>query len=200
MIFKYGPLVKTLRFESKNGYFKQVIQNSKNRINLCQSMAKRHQMLAFSHHQKECILEWDKPKGVHVQEVPIDFFEANLQSVIYQNINLSEDSLLTKAKSVYFNGQRYNNYDAVILTFSCDEYVFGLIESVIFHNSKVYLLVNVQKIEFFDDHYHAYNVSPSGNFELCLVEELFDYHPLAVYSVNKRRLISLRHFVHQPFD
>ena len=199
MIFKYGPLVKTLRFESKNGYFKQVVQNSKNRINLCQSMAKRHQMLIYSHHQKDNILECDNPKGVNIQEVSIDFFEGNIQKVISSILTLSENSLFIKSKSVYYKGQRYNRREAVVLNFSGDEYVFGLIEHVLFQNSTVYLLVDVLKIEYFDTHYHAYSVSSTENFNLIQIEDLLDYHPLAVYKANKVKLISLRHFIHVPF-
>ena len=47
MIRKSGPLVKTLRFESKNGYFKSTFQASKNRKNVCFSMGTRHQMRIY---------------------------------------------------------------------------------------------------------------------------------------------------------
>ena len=45
MIRKFGPLIKTLTFESKNGYFKSTFQSNKNRKNVCYSIAERHQML-----------------------------------------------------------------------------------------------------------------------------------------------------------
>ena len=41
-IRKFGPLLKTLRFESKHSYFKNVVANSRNRVNVCKSMVVRH--------------------------------------------------------------------------------------------------------------------------------------------------------------
>ena len=40
----FGPLVKTLRFEAKHSYFKSCLAGNKNRKNIFQTMAKRHQM------------------------------------------------------------------------------------------------------------------------------------------------------------
>ena len=44
MIRRFSQLVKTLRFESKHQYFKVLTHLTKNRKNICQSLAKRHQL------------------------------------------------------------------------------------------------------------------------------------------------------------
>ena len=49
MIERFGPLVKTLRLEPKNGYFKDLYSNNKNRKNICQHLAKRHQFIMNLH-------------------------------------------------------------------------------------------------------------------------------------------------------
>ena len=42
IIEHFGPLVKTLRFEAKHSYLKTAIQFTKNRKNVCFTLAKRH--------------------------------------------------------------------------------------------------------------------------------------------------------------
>ena len=49
MVRKFGPLIKTLRLESKNGYFKSTFQSNENRKNVCYSMAETHLMLMYIH-------------------------------------------------------------------------------------------------------------------------------------------------------
>ena len=56
MIRRFGPLIKTLRFESKNGQMKQFIANNKNKKNLCQSLAVKHQMLMYLHYKQSSLL------------------------------------------------------------------------------------------------------------------------------------------------
>ena len=45
LIRRFGPLVKTLIYESKHQYFKALTHLTKNRENICQSLAKRHQFV-----------------------------------------------------------------------------------------------------------------------------------------------------------
>ena len=55
-IRKFGPLVKTLRLESKNWYFKSTFQASKNRKNVCFGMATRHKMLIYLNYSNLSVL------------------------------------------------------------------------------------------------------------------------------------------------
>ena len=48
MIRKFVPLIKTLRFESKNGYFKSTFQSNKNTKNIYLSMKKTSNANAFA--------------------------------------------------------------------------------------------------------------------------------------------------------
>ena len=53
LIRKFGPVVKTLRFESKHHYFKSSIACSRNRVNVCKSMAVHHQMMSYLNSKQE---------------------------------------------------------------------------------------------------------------------------------------------------
>ena len=47
LILEFGPLIRvwTLRFESKHSYLKQCIKHSQNFINICKTLAEKHQLL-----------------------------------------------------------------------------------------------------------------------------------------------------------
>ena len=62
---RIGPLVKTLRFESKHIYFKSSLSGNKNRKNVWSSLAKRHQYMIYLHYSKEFLLEHNCPRGVN---------------------------------------------------------------------------------------------------------------------------------------
>ena len=66
MIKKFGPLIKTLRyFEAKNGYLKSGVSIIKNRKNVCQIMAKIHQIS----YKNDTILEGKSQKRIFVEVV-----------------------------------------------------------------------------------------------------------------------------------
>lgn len=50
----FGPLTtcQTLRFERKHNYFKEVSYRTKNRMNICKTLATRHQNMQVMHHAK----------------------------------------------------------------------------------------------------------------------------------------------------
>ena len=66
-IKQFGPLLKTLRFESKHGYFKNCIATSRNKLNVCKSMATRHQMLMYLHYKEELYFS-SELKPTHAKE------------------------------------------------------------------------------------------------------------------------------------
>ena len=66
MMKRFGPFVKTLRFECHNGYLKGLYSNSKNRKNVCQHLAKRHQFKIYLHHNNENTLRHNDAIGAKV--------------------------------------------------------------------------------------------------------------------------------------
>jgi len=58
-ILFFGPLTHcfTLRFESKHNYFKELANRTKNRRNICKSLATRHQYLQCLYHTSEDFLQ-----------------------------------------------------------------------------------------------------------------------------------------------
>ena len=60
LMIKIPPLIKTPRFEAKRSYFKSLFKINKNRKNVFQSMAKRHDFMFF-HYAQDNLLDHKKP-------------------------------------------------------------------------------------------------------------------------------------------
>ena len=71
MIRRFGPLVKTLRFEPKHSYLKSSLSGNKNRKNIWLSLAKCHQYMMYLHYSKEFLLQHNCLRGVGTMEVCI---------------------------------------------------------------------------------------------------------------------------------
>ncbi|XP_066933831.1 uncharacterized protein [Clytia hemisphaerica] len=193
--FKYGPLIQTLRFESKNGYFKDVVKHSKNRINLCKTMAVHHQMLMYLHYRKDNILTRKLPKGISMNEAAVETLDIQFQNPIKKSLKIMSSDLLMVGKAVVMNGHRYSVDEAVVLSYQNDDYVFGIIKLIIFFKTEIFLLCQNTDIEGFDTHIHSYQVSEINEHTVVKIDDLLDYHPLGVYNFDGKTLIPLRYYI-----
>ena len=116
MIEIFGPLVKTFRSETKHSYFKSCLALNKNRKNIIQSMAKRHQMFMVLSYSKVKLLEHKTPKCITSQEKTLKEFNVVEQEVIRQHFVVEDSDLIIPCKAVEFEGQRYSTGEAVIIT------------------------------------------------------------------------------------
>ena len=98
IIRRFGPLVKTLRFESKHSYFKSFLSGNKNRKNVWLSLAKRHQYMMYLHYSKEFLLEHNCPRGVGTMEVCIEAFNGYEQVELLIAFSLKSDDILAFLK------------------------------------------------------------------------------------------------------
>ena len=99
----------------------------------------------------------------HVLKKTIESFMPYEQEVILESINFFSPDLLCQGKSVSFDGVKYNSGECAVLSFHNDDYRFGLIDSVIFHNTRVYLLYKSMEITKFEPHFNSYLICDSGN-------------------------------------
>ena len=82
MIGRFGLLIK-IRFETKHGYFKFFFNINKNRKNVFQPMAKRHQFMMFLHYAQGNLLGYKKLQCFGSQEVPVGFFKSCIFLKVY---------------------------------------------------------------------------------------------------------------------
>ena len=184
MIVRFGLLVKTLRFESKNEYFKGLCSNNKNRKSVGQYLTKRHQFMIYLHDNNENILPHNDAIGIKVSELPVEYLDFKHKNTVLECFNLKDTDLLCKLSSVVFDGQLFCMDDVIVVGFENGKYVFGLIEFVLSFEGGIYFLYeNLETINF-HLHYNSYQVIKTDNFSLCNGNQLMEYHPLCMYNIH----------------
>ena len=126
MIKKFGPLIKTLRFQAKNGYLKSGVSIIKNRKNVCQAMAKRHQISMYLSYKNDTILEGKSQKRIFLEVVLTESLIPSVYGIISTKVPLHSLNILTRSKAVILNGQRYSHNEAVVLSFLLDEFIVSV--------------------------------------------------------------------------
>ena len=176
MIRKSGPLIKTFRFESENGYFKSKFQSNKNRKNICLSMAKRHQILIYLHYSRSTFLESEVSKGIGAKEIMPEILELHVREDI-DRIILCKVNSFCQAKALVRSGNQYGEDEYIVIAYE-DEPSFGLINSIFYIQRKDYLLCELRLVNQFSTHFNSYETETSGHFEMIDFDSIYDYHPL----------------------
>ena len=188
MIRRFGPLVKTLRFEAKQ-YFNSVIHLCKSRKNIFLTMTKRHQFMMYLHNSKECFLEHVKPCIFKSKEVAVEMSDFYKKEAVVNLFPLTENDLMTSGSAILFHGQKYSLGDAIITGFNNDDYTFGLVDTVLLHNGNVYLLFGLVDtvllhngniyllydfldVDYFGFHVKCYKLSKTEHKYLLLISNL----------------------------
>ncbi len=187
---KVGPLAHcgTQRFEAKHNEHKEVIYRTKNRKNICKTVADRHQTRQALIHSAPLILNAGLYKITNARVTHIRLFERNVQQLVEP---LLEESEVPEGTRVKVDGVDYSIGSVVILRFQEDEYVFGLIKHIFVIDEKPMLCCDEMVINEYSQHYHAYSVSESGNVTLVKIPNLLDHHPLGLYRVQGQLLVGL---------
>ena len=79
---------------------------------------------------------------------------------------------MTPCKVVEFEGQRYSTGEAVIITYDCDDYVFGKVRSACFFKLDIFVLCQVSNIIQFNTHYNSYFVGVAGQIWVRRIYDL----------------------------
>ena len=195
MIRRFGPLNMTLRFESKNGQLKTFVNNNKNKKNLCQSLAKKHQMLMYLSYVEVSMLEMRDVKMVGSTEMALECLPATEKDAIIENDVMNENNMIIMAKATVFDGQRYSTSEGVLINFKEDEYVFGKILKIFMINTSVFLYCELLITIGYNSHYHAYEVESGNTKTLIDIKDLLDYHPLPIYRHDVKDFVIMRYHV-----
>ena len=66
-----------------------------------------------------------------MSEIPVELLDFKHKSTVLDYFNLNDTDLLCKLSSVVIDGQLFRIVDVIVVGFANDEYVFGLIKSVL---------------------------------------------------------------------
>ena len=191
MTKRFGPLVKTLRFEAKHSYFKGLCHNMNNRKNICQTLAKRHQFLMYLHYSKENLLEHEIT-GAKVVESPLEALSPAKKELLH---NIPAPETVCEMDMVHHQGYYYYLGDVVVSDFEHDEFVFGVIDSIVSFEGNIYLICEIMMTSRFYFHFNAYEINGTGRLGLFRIDELLDSQPLSKYDVNNKSWVQLKHHI-----
>ena len=116
MIERFVPPVKTLRYESKNEYFKGLIATTKTGkmfVNIWQSATS-----SWSTYTTITILPHDDTIGTKESEIPVKLLDFKHKNAVLEYFNLKDTDLLCKLSSVVFDGQLFSIGELIVVRFS----------------------------------------------------------------------------------
>ena len=122
-------------------------------------------------------------QDIGIIEDPIEPFDDIQQRYLTDVLKIKENYLLSKARAVQVDGQRYNLGNIVVLGITNDDYILGKINCVLFHEAEVFLFCTAFSIRSFSFHYNSYDCVETDDLKLVKVAELNDYLPLGCYKV-----------------
>ncbi len=199
-IENFGPLryCWTIRFEGKHEQFKQIFRRSKNRINVCKSLAVQHQMHEALLHERRLFLQGDHFTSTGIKSSYIVLLPNVVQDLIQPHLTDKQETVVEASKVEAF-GIPYPLGCAVIL--ECKDtdaqYSFGKICYIFLIGGIPYLCCEVLQYMDYDRHYHAYVVEDgTEQYVLRKVSELHDHSSLGLYLISgNRKAIVLKYHV-----
>jgi len=180
-ILNWGPPSRynTIRFESKHSYFKRVIAANHNSINLCYSLAKRHQFLQTYHLlSDEYFINLELGPSHSVEKYLLAFIKLDAQ---IQSANI------TLHKWVIIKGIKYKINDLIVTSKSNDLPIFSKILSIIKKKNFIFFLINEFDTICYNYSQACYMIEAFERAPLdkiCKFDNLIHLWPLNAYSVN----------------
>ena len=197
LLLEFGPLVYvwTLRFEGKHNYFKEVSRLTKNRKNICKTLARRHEFMQASFRNKKDFLSQDMLHNTKGAMYPVRLLPHDIQGLILPLVGPSES--VYKVERVQVSGTWYATGLAVIagVVNGAHMYQFAKIDKCFIIAGEAYLLCQFSKECEYIYHVHAYSVQFGSHRSLLKPSDLHDYYPLPIYKADEMNLISIRNFV-----
>ncbi|XP_065653377.1 uncharacterized protein LOC136080528 [Hydra vulgaris] len=185
-LLKCGPPCRywCMRFESRHNFFKQVSRSTHCFKNIAFSLSKWGQLAlanAFISHSvfSNCIIN-GKTYELFVNQVePSDI------------IHFLQTSFLSQTETVHFlkwfEIGHYKILKESVMTCSSNDGIpeFGFVESVIYLNNTVFMIMRMLTVYYFDSHFHGYLVdyNPQSTLFCKQVHELKDHIPLNIHQV-----------------
>lgn len=195
LIEQYGPLVElwTMRFESKHSFFKRVVRHTNCFKNVLLSLSQRHQF-HIAHHLHLSSLPTSTLKVGNVSSIPIDVLCEEISCAVKEkHPNLD---VLCMAENVTY--EAYNYRKGMIISHGelaglpefCE-----IIQMIILQEKPLFVVRQLDA--WYTEHYRAFILTTSAR-QILLLEHhsLNDPYPLADYTIQGRRLVVPKRYIH----
>lgn len=195
MIERYGPLIHcwTLRFEGKHNYFKELANRTKNKMNTCLSLTRRHQSYQCMNVNSTTGLFGESSVCSSGNEVRVAMLSGDEQKAMGK-LNVGER--VHKTNTCEHNGTQYNAGACVVYNVSNGLLQFARIQHVFFILGHPYLWLLESELCSYSTHHHGYILRNGSAYRLVSVSVLADYYPLSAYELHTGHfIVVLRHRV-----
>lgn len=192
LLLLHGPLVKLscMRFEAKHQYFKCLAQKTRNFINICATLSRRHQM-HFMYSLSQPVEEMVTAGGKIVDQSSLpDILRDRLQG-----LNLADKSVQAVA-SLTLSERKLELAGVVPLVVHEDDLpCFAQIQLMAICDSKLFIVASVLTTKCFNEHFHSFVVEHTKHS--VIIEdashhaEFFDL--LYLYKRNRSLYVSPRY-------
>ncbi|XP_071153109.1 uncharacterized protein [Mytilus edulis] len=181
MIKQFGPLLhlQTLRFEAKHNYFKELVYRSKNRKNMCKSLAERHQYYMSSYNTGGKFLSSGDCDSTGGSTVPLVLLDNEFQRLLAGVVQGDEIFLCNSVKSL---GITYWKNTCIVIGLQGFLCQFSKILHCAIIHGKPFLLCQKLRTVGFERHYHAFAVENTGHCEVYKVSDVPETNPLGIYD------------------
>lgn len=193
LILKFGPLMRlcTMRFESKHSYFKRCVRRTQNFKNVCQTLARNHQLLQAYLHSGSFF----PPSMVVKNSTP---FHAELYNNAVRTAvgtTLDKEPNIVASTEIQWKGTLYKKGFFLCLS-PRESNEFGQIELILVKEERhVYFIVTPHDVSYLPE-FGLYEVKEAKQSMKCVNAELtLDYYPLSAYTLFETKVISLKHSV-----
>ena len=172
-IEKHGPprAYWAMRYESKHAFFKKGLGASTNRVNICKSMAERH--------QKYMSVAQSEP--MYMRETGIE----NLTPLKAADLVGLPESFPSTSDMLFGSGTVnnvvYRRNDVLLIDEASHE--FGVIEAMAVVELRVMFMLSLLD-DVFDKHRHAHDVQVLQTVATVGLHDLRDVHPLPMWKVD----------------
>ena len=182
-IRKHGPPSKycTIRFESKHQELKGFLRSSKNRRNVCKTMANKHQL-------KACV-----ERGLHnIRPRICDIVECEARGA--EHMGFEEHAW---ARRIVYDGTRYSRGDVLVMSTSPSTACFVKIEYIAIQpdEEECNLFCVMCRESHFEESLQAFRVSFDGPQVSVRISDLADHHPLGIYRVSNEHFVVMRYTI-----
>ncbi len=193
LIKLYGPLVGqwTMRYEAKHSFFKQVSWHTKCFKNVPLSLAVKHQLM-ISYYMRPCSLQKPDFEAHDISTVSVDVLnQAAAEKIKLRYPSASEVHL---TNSVISKGVEFKNGMVVAQGSTSGLPDFCEILQICLVQERMCFIVK-RMTSWYREHYRAFEIHATSDITLLEVADLTDPYPLAAYSIESMRMVTLKRFL-----
>jgi hypothetical protein len=180
-IRRLGNLVdySSIRFEAKHSFFKTSFETSNNTINVPKNLSNKHQtMFAYNLIQDDQL----NTKLILLKAETIKFSQLkNNRKLVLSKIESICDQDTLDISSVFeYYGYVYKS--GMVFIHNEEDVNFCKLNFIVRFKSKHYVIASVLETNYFNEHFHAFEVKSNDKEVIIDIDQMPDFYPVSIYK------------------